>query len=416
MDQYLDESLRFSVGFWGTGSGSEAPCLQSLARGGEYPADVAHAVIGHDPLDSDPLFHEPCDGARHFTAPLTDERFAAIQKICLLATEIQKPYTVTIDISKLSKNIIAGQRRALAQAITLVESSRPDHQEQAQALLTRLLPKTGGAIRLGFSGAPGVGKSTFIEAFGLHLIDQGLQVAVLAVDPSSTRSGGSILGDKTRMEMLTRNTAAFIRPSPSGGTLGGVARRTREAMLLTEAAGYDVVLIETVGVGQSETAVADMVDMFVLLLSPGGGDSLQGIKRGIMELADMVVVNKADGDLEKAANRARQEYTGALHLMRPKTALWSPPVLLASALQAKGIAEIWQAVQDYHKVLGGAGELDKLRASQARAWMWSEIHDSLMDAFRAANPDQVRAMEEKVLAGALPPTAAARELLSGFLG
>ncbi|MBL4894234.1 MAG: methylmalonyl Co-A mutase-associated GTPase MeaB, partial [Emcibacter sp.] len=218
-------------------------------------------------------------------------------------------------IDNLKENLLKGQRRALAKAITLVESSRADHQVEAQALLSDILPHTGKSIRLGFTGTPGVGKSTFIEAFGLYLTGQGYKVAVLAVDPSSTRTGGSILGDKTRMELLSKDPLAFIRPSPSGCALGGVARRTREAMLLCEAAGYDVVLIETVGVGQSEIAVADMVDMFLLMLSPGGGDELQGIKRGIMELADLVIVNKADGDLKPAAIRAAADYKSALHLM-----------------------------------------------------------------------------------------------------
>ena len=305
------------------------------------------------------------------------------------------------------------QRTALARAITLVESARPDHQDIAQVLLADLLPDTGKAVRLGLSGAPGVGKSTFTEAFGQYLTAQGHKVAVLAIDPSSARTGGSILGDKTRMELLARNPDAFIRPSPSGGTLGGVARRTREAMLLTEAAGYDVVIIETVGVGQSETAVADMVDMFLLLLSPGGGDELQGIKRGIMELADLIVVNKADGDLIPAARRAQIEYKTALHLMRPKNAAWTPHVLLASALKGEGLAEVWRAAQDHHEALLGAGELDRLRAGQARAWMWTEIREGLFAALKA---DEGAArllpeLEADVAEGRATPTAAARRLL-----
>ena len=274
------------------------------------------------------------------------------------------------DPATLAARVLQGERTALARAITLVESSRADHQAQAQDLLTRVLPHTGRAVRLGLSGAPGVGKSTFIEAFGLSLTARGLRVAVLAIDPSSSITGGSILGDKTRMELLARDPNAFIRPSPAGRTLGGVARRTREAMLLTEAAGFDVVLIETVGVGQSETAVADMVDMFVLLLSPGGGDELQGIKRGIMELADLVIVNKADGDLVPAAKRAAMEYKSALHLMRPKSAHWRPDVLLASSLKGTGIDEIWAAVSAHREALEGAGEIASHRAAQAQAWMW----------------------------------------------
>lgn len=313
----------------------------------------------------------------------------------------------------IAKGILAGERTALARGITLVESARADHQALAQDLLARVLPQTGGAVRIGLSGAPGVGKSTFTEAFGRFLTDKGLKVAVLAVDPSSARTGGSILGDKTRMEFLARDPNAFIRPSPSGGTLGGVARRTREAMLLTEAAGYDVVLIETVGVGQSETAVADMVDMFLLLLSPGGGDELQGIKRGIMELADLVVVNKADGDLKPAARRAAAEYAAALHLMRPKSQHWMPKVQLASALQNEGLEDVWAHVTDYRAALGAAGELETLRANQARAWMWTELREGLMAELKGHGEagELVHGLEEEVSAGGITPTAAARRLL-----
>lgn len=322
------------------------------------------------------------------------------------------------DARQLADGIRDGSRTALARAITLVESSRADHQEVAQALLADVLPETGKAVRLGLSGAPGVGKSTFIEAFGQHLIGEGNRVAVLAIDPSSARTGGSILGDKTRMELLARNPDAFIRPSPAGGTLGGVARRTREAMLLTEAAGYDVVMIETVGVGQSETAVADMVDMFVLLLSPGGGDELQGIKRGIMELADLIVVNKADGDLIPAARRAQMEYKTALHLMRPKSAVWTPHVLLASALKGEGLEEIWKAAREHRDALSGAGELDRLRAAQARAWMWTEIREGLFSALKADSKAAalIPELEKDVAEGRATPTAAARRLLSLVLG
>lgn len=317
------------------------------------------------------------------------------------------------DLDDLARRIRAGERTALARGITLIESSRADHQDMAQALLTMLLPDTGRAVRLGLSGAPGVGKSTFTEAFGKFLTGQGHKVAVLAIDPSSARSGGSILGDKTRMELLARDPNAFIRPSPSGGTLGGVARRTREAMLLTEAAGFDVVLIETVGVGQSETAVADMVDMFLLLLSPGGGDELQGIKRGIMELADLVVVNKADGDLISAAKRAAMEYKAALHLMRPKTSHWQPRVLLASALGGTGISEIWEAVEAHGKALGEAGELERQRAQQAQAWMWTEIREGLFASLKGDREATrlLPTLEAAVRAGTMTPTLAARRLL-----
>lgn len=324
----------------------------------------------------------------------------------------------TNDPVDLAARIRAGERTALARAITLVESSRADHQALAQKLLTLLLPDTGGAVRLGLSGAPGVGKSTFTEAFGLFLTERGFKVAVLAIDPSSSLSGGSILGDKTRMELLARDPNAFIRPSPAGGTLGGVARRTREAMLLTEAAGFDVVLIETVGVGQSETAVADMVDMFLLLLSPGGGDELQGIKRGIMELADLVVVNKADGDMLPAAKRAAMEYKAALHLMRPKNLHWRPSVLLASALKGTGIAEIWEAVSTHHEALQGAGEIARQRAAQAQAWMWTEIREGLLTSLRANKEAAtlIPTLEADVKSGATTPTLAAQRLLGLVFG
>ena len=318
-------------------------------------------------------------------------------------------------IDNLKENLLNGQRRALAKAITLVESSRADHQVEAQELLNDILPHTGKSIRLGFTGTPGVGKSTFIEAFGLYLTERGYKVAVLAVDPSSTRTGGSILGDKTRMELLSKDPMAFIRPSPSGCTLGGVARRTREAMLLCEAAGYDVVLIETVGVGQSEIAVADMVDMFLLMLSPGGGDELQGIKRGIMELADLVIINKADGDLKPAATRAAADYTSALHLMRPKTTCWTASVVLASALKGEGLEQVWEKIQAFEMAMKESAELDKMRSEQARAWMWSEIHDQLMDAFQTSHPERLAEMEVAVRGRKIPPTAAARGLLKDFL-
>jgi len=320
-----------------------------------------------------------------------------------------------VTLNSLKDDILSGQRRALAKAITLVESSRADHQEEAQALLTQLLPHTGKSVRLGFTGTPGVGKSTFIEAFGLSLTAQGHRVAVLAVDPSSTRTGGSILGDKTRMERLSKDPNAYIRPSPSGGTLGGVARRTREAMLLCEAAGYDVILIETVGVGQSEIAVAEMVDMFLLMLSPGGGDDLQGIKRGIMELADLVIINKADGDLKAAALRAAGDYTSALRLMRPKTSCWTAGVFLASALEGQGLAQIWQQIQLFETAMKDSGALDALRKTQSKAWMWSQIQDQLIDIFRARDPDKIQNMEHAVAAGIIPPATAARDLLKDFL-
>ncbi|MGH7002408.1 MAG: methylmalonyl Co-A mutase-associated GTPase MeaB, partial [Alphaproteobacteria bacterium] len=274
-------------------------------------------------------------------------------------------------IAALASGVHGGDRRALARAITLVESTRADHRAEANTLLAALLPHSGKSIRIGITGVPGVGKSTFIETLGLHVIDRGHRIAVLAIDPSSKRGGGSILGDKTRMEMLARNEAAFIRPSPAGTTLGGVARRTREAMLVAEAAGFDVILVETVGVGQSETAVADMVDMFVLLLAPAGGDELQGIKRGIIELADLVLVNKADGDLLAAAKRARADYQAALHLLRPASPAWTPEVLTCSALHEQGIEAVWQAIARQRQALEQAGELAARRARQAYRWLWA---------------------------------------------
>ena len=269
--------------------------------------------------------------------------------------------------AETAEAIRRGDRRALARAITLIESTRADHRAAAEELLAELLPHTGNSIRIGISGVPGVGKSTFIEAFGLHVIGQGHKVAVLAVDPSSQRTGGSILGDKTRMEELTRNTSAFIRPSPSGGTLGGVARRTREAMLACEAAGYDVVIVETVGVGQSETAVSDMVDLFMLLLLPGGGDELQGIKKGIVELADLIVVNKADGALVDAARHAVAEYRHALALLRSPSKDWKVPVLTCSAATRIGVPEVWDTIGKYRATLSATCRASSGATCGARA-------------------------------------------------
>jgi LAO/AO transport system kinase len=318
-------------------------------------------------------------------------------------------------MSELAQAVIDGDRRALARAITLVESTRPDHRAQAETLLADVLPAAGGAIRVGVSGAPGAGKSTLIEALGLYLVGQGHRVAVLAVDPSSTRSGGSILGDKTRMEQLTRSPDAFVRPSPTGGTLGGVARRTREAMLLCEAAGFDVVLVETVGVGQSEVKVAAMVDLFVVLVAPGGGDELQGLKRGIMELADLVVVNKADGALAATAGTTASDYASALHLVRPRTPAWSPRVITCSALLGEGIAALWDAVEEFRAAI--APELARRRAEQSRQWMWSEVSESLLDALRADEgvSELARQLDADVGSGITTPTAAARAILRAFL-
>jgi LAO/AO transport system kinase len=318
-------------------------------------------------------------------------------------------------MSELARQVLDGDRRALARAITLTESTRADHRADAEALLTEVLPHTGGAARVGISGAPGAGKSTFIEALGSHLVADDHRVAVLAVDPSSTRSGGSILGDKTRMEQLTRSPNAFVRPSPTGGALGGVARRTREALLLCEAAGFDVVLVETVGVGQSEVKVAAMVDTFLVLVAPGGGDELQGLKRGIMELADLVVVNKADGELTTPAAHTAADYAAALHLVRPRIEAWTPRVLRCSALTGGGIPEVWDAVEEFRAAVAPA--LPALRADQSREWMWSEVTDSFLDALAAdrATASLSERLEAEVAAGTTTPAAAARAVVSAFL-
>ena len=317
----------------------------------------------------------------------------------------------------LVKPLLAGDRRALARAITLIESTRADHRERADALLAELLPHTGKSVRLGITGVPGVGKSTFIERFGLNLIDKGRSLAVLAIDPSSKRGGGSILGDKTRMEELSRHQAAFIRPSPAGATLGGVARRTREAMLLVEAAGFDTVIVETVGVGQSETAVADMVDMFIVLLLPAGGDDLQGIKRGVIELADLIVVNKADGDLEATARRSAADYQHALRMLRSPTEGWTPEVTTSSALSGAGVAEVWDVIGRFRAAVGERG-IARRRAEQARAWMWNEVGETLLTELRR-HPEVRRlvpGLEREVEAGRSTPAAAARRMLEAFHG
>ena len=318
---------------------------------------------------------------------------------------------------RLLEPLLKGDRRALAQAITLVESTRPDHRERADALLAALLPHAGKSVRLGITGVPGVGKSTLIERFGLSLLEQGRSLAVLAIDPSSKRGGGSILGDKTRMEELSRRTTAFIRPSPAGTTLGGVARRTRETMLLVEAAGFDTVIVETVGVGQSETAVADMVDMFIVLLLPAGGDDLQGIKRGVIELADLIVVNKADGDLKATARRSAADYKHALRMLRSPTAGWVPEVTTCSAHTGDGVAELWAIVERFNEAVGAKG-IARRRAEQARAWMWNEVGETLLAELRK-HPEVKRlvsALERDVESGRLTPAAAARRMLEAFHG
>jgi LAO/AO transport system kinase len=318
--------------------------------------------------------------------------------------------------SEFEAAIRAGDRRALARAITLIESTRPDHQALGHAVLEGLIERTGDAVRLGLTGPPGVGKSTFVEALGLHLLEAGHRVAVLAVDPTSPVTGGSILGDKTRMERLAQDERAFIRPSPSGGALGGVAHRTREALLLCEAAGFDVVLVETVGIGQSEFAVRSLVDFFAVLLQPGAGDELQGLKRGVLELADALVVNKADGELKAAAERTRAEHARALELLRPLSPAWRPRVLAASARTGEGIAEFWQTVLAHRAALSASGELALRRRAQAREWLWALVGERLQQAFRA-HPDvaaRVAQLEADVEAQKTSPAAAARLLLGAF--
>jgi len=334
------------------------------------------------------------------------------------------PFSLDDSVRAITRGEAMVQRRAMAKAITLLESTRADHRTQGDELLTALLPHTGKAFRLGLSGVPGVGKSTFIEALGLHLIEQGHRVAVLTVDPSSTVSGGSILGDKTRMERLSMDERAFIRPSPSGGTLGGVAEKTREALLVCEAAGYDVVIVETVGVGQSETAVAGMTDCFALLQLPNAGDDLQAIKKGVMEIADLVVINKADIDPD-AATRARAMVTSALRLLgqhgRPEHAAhdsthWHPTVMQLSALKAQGIAAFWAEIERFRALQTTNGELAARRQRQAKAWMWERIDAGLKQRFRA-HPAVRGALAEttsQVLAGQLPASTAARQLLALF--
>jgi LAO/AO transport system kinase len=318
------------------------------------------------------------------------------------------------DVERLAADVRSGERRALAKAITLVESTRADHQDAAQRLLEALLPRTGKAVRVGVSGVPGVGKSTFMEAFGLHLIGLGKRIAVLAVDPSSAVSGGSILGDKTRMPRLSVAAEAYIRPSPSAGSFGGVTRRTREAMLVCEAAGYDVVLVETVGVGQSEFAVASMVDFFLVLMLAGAGDELQGIKRGILELADALAINKADGDNVAHATQAAAQYRAALNLLRPGSASWRPPVVTVSALEQRGMDAVWAIVTDHRARLEASGELARKRRQQQHAWLWSMLDDGLKAHFLAR--DDVRhllpEMEAAVEGARVTPTEAARRLLA----
>ena len=320
---------------------------------------------------------------------------------------------ILMDAQYYIDGVLSGKRAMIAKTITMIESALQAHQGTAEKIIDGLLPHSGSAMRVGITGVPGVGKSTFIESFGTMLIEQGHRVAVLAVDPSSSKSGGSVLGDKTRMEKLSMHANAFIRPSPSSGTLGGVAKKTRETMIVCEAAGYDVILVETVGVGQSETSVASMVDFFLVLMLAGAGDELQGIKKGILELADAIAINKADGNNIERALEARSEYVSALNLLESTSTVWDVPVLTCSALTRDGLAEIWAAILDHRQKLGAAGEWAETRRSQAIAWMWSLVEDGLKDRF-FKNPNvkaQLQKTVEAVGKGLTSPSVAARELL-----
>ena len=318
----------------------------------------------------------------------------------------------------LAAALRGGSRRALARAVTLVESTRPDHRAEAERLIEAILPITGGATRIGITGPPGAGKSSFIERFGLDGIARGHRIAVLAVDPGSKRGGGAILGDKTRMTELAKSPAAFIRPSSAGAQTGGVARRTREAILVCEAAGFDTVLVETVGAGQSETSVAEMTDMFLLILPTAAGDELQGLKRGIIELADLILVNKADGDLRDHATRSAAEYANAVHLIRPAHPEWQVAVRAVSALTGEGIDAVWEEAARFRAALEASGAWGRRRATQAQAALWAEIGDELLERFRAAAEvaGRLANAEREVVAGKRSPAAAARDLLAAFLG
>ncbi|MDE0928873.1 MAG: methylmalonyl Co-A mutase-associated GTPase MeaB [Acidimicrobiales bacterium] len=323
---------------------------------------------------------------------------------------------MTLPVERLLAGVLAGDRAMVGQAITLVESTQASDQKVAQELLAELLPHAGQAHRVGITGVPGVGKSTFIEALGTQLTSQGHRVAVLAVDPTSTVTGGSILGDKTRMQKLANDPAAFVRPSPSAGTLGGVTRRTRETMVVLEAAGYDVVLVETVGVGQSETVVAAMVDIFVVLMLPGAGDELQGIKKGVLELADLIAVNKADGDHLPEARTAARDYTAALRLTQPLSTAWRPQVSMVSSLTGDGIEELWSSVLAHREALESAGQWEEKRRNQRLAWMWAMVEDRLLVALRNDPTvlEVLKDVETQVQDGTMHPSAAAEALDQAF--
>ncbi|MXN65767.1 methylmalonyl Co-A mutase-associated GTPase MeaB [Stappia sp. GBMRC 2046] len=321
-----------------------------------------------------------------------------------------------IDIEALAEKLRQGDRASLARAITLVESRKEAHRAKARELLQLLLPETGNALRVGITGVPGVGKSTTIDTLGSNLTAAGHKIAVLAVDPSSTRTGGSILGDKTRMARLSVDENAFIRPSPSSGTLGGVASKTRETMLLCEAAGFDVILVETVGIGQSETTVADMVDFFLVLMLPGAGDELQGIKKGVLEIADMIAVNKAEGEGEIRARSAAADYRGALHILAPRSPTWSPPVITVSGLANQGLDELWEKIELYRDKMTASGELQEKRARQQVAWMWSMLEERLLEALKSHPEVKARlgSIETAVAKGDLAASVAVEELSALF--
>ena len=320
-------------------------------------------------------------------------------------------------VAALAAGVRTGERAVLARAITLIESKRSDHQRSARQLVQELLPATGHAVRVGITGVPGVGKSTTIDALGMYLVERGHKVAVLAVDPSSNRTGGSILADKTRMARLAAHPAAFIRPSPTSGSLGGVASKTRETMLICEAAGFDAILVETVGVGQSETAVADMTDFFLLLMLPGAGDEMQGIKKGVIELADMIAVNKADGDNVARATAAAAEYRSALHILSPRSADWAPPVVTYSARTGAGIADLWSTVLAHREKLGASGEIARRRGAQQVKWMWTMLEERLLLRLRSDPSLRARlpAIERAVAEGRLAPALAVEEI-AGAMG
>jgi LAO/AO transport system kinase len=320
------------------------------------------------------------------------------------------------DLAQLARGVKAGERAVIARAITLVESRRTDHQRTARRLVQDLLPLTGNAVRVGITGVPGVGKSTTIDALGTFLTAAGHKVAVLTVDPSSARSGGSILADKTRMARLASDPNAFVRPSPASGTLGGVAAKTRESMLVCEAAGYDVILVETIGTGQSETMVADMTDFFLVLMLPGAGDELQGLKKGVIELADMIAINKADGDNAARAKAAAAEYRAALHILSPRSPTWSPPVATYSALTGVGIAELWAAVMDHRRRMRDAGELGARRREQQVKWMWAMLEDCVFSRIKSDPGLKARLprIEAAVAAGRMSPAMAVDEIAAAL--